>query len=283
MGTVINGKKLAGACINGKVVSGLVKNGVVFYKKASPIYKRRIMVGDNLKGKTIYVDFPQNHYQIYLNMGINLSYNYIISLENSDNGIYENMRYGIDPSEKIYTISSFAIDVEFLYEYDGSEEQNNAIFDNYNEHIVSSVIEDNYSYRCLYIEDPNIGPYELGDNITEGTKTYFNFPDNLWEDKNIVSGIYLSLPNNDYNGINVIREGNDLKIIISDYEPGSFGTPNRKTTTIYEYANGVLNVNLSSYTWVMDAGDGSTIENQYYNTESPIHEYVLFDTTTLGS
>ena len=67
MGTIINGNKWAGACVNGNVVSGLVKNGAVFYKKENltpRIYKRRIMVGDNLKGQTIYFDFPDDYYLI---------------------------------------------------------------------------------------------------------------------------------------------------------------------------------------------------------------------------
>lgn len=64
MGTVTNGKKWAGACVNGKVVSGLVKNSVVFYRKPVSTYKRRIMVGDNLKGLTIYNDMKSGYYSV---------------------------------------------------------------------------------------------------------------------------------------------------------------------------------------------------------------------------
>ena len=63
MGTVMNGKKWAGACVNGKTVSGLAKNGVVFYRMPVSTYRRRIMVGDNLSNRTIFQDFPDGFYK----------------------------------------------------------------------------------------------------------------------------------------------------------------------------------------------------------------------------
>ena len=67
MGTVFNAKKWKGACVKGKKVCGLVKTGVLFFKSDNytpPIskkYKSRIVVGDNLRNKKIYADFPNNY------------------------------------------------------------------------------------------------------------------------------------------------------------------------------------------------------------------------------
>ena len=181
MGTIINGNKWVGACVNGNIVGGLVKNGVVFYKKnQQELYKRRIVVGDNLKGKNIYSVFPKNHWN---NMEVSYgSYNYIISLENSDCGIYETLIFG--PMDDIYRITSFGISGEYLYNYDvnsGLEDQRDVFFDSSSDYIVSRAVQANSSYRCLYIEDPNVRPIQVGDNIVRGTKLYYIFPDNISE------------------------------------------------------------------------------------------------------
>ena len=88
MGTVMNGNKLSGVCINGKTVKGLAKNGVVFYKKEttpSVSYKRRIMAEDDLLGKTVYNDFPDDFYTEINKKGQELCNKYGLNYDGQEN------------------------------------------------------------------------------------------------------------------------------------------------------------------------------------------------------
>lgn len=164
MGTVMNGKKWAGACVNGKTVSGLVKNGVVFYRKPISTYKRRIMSTDNLEGKTIFFDFPDNYgdiittptrsflsfWELYFSDGTSLGYLIIRSAGARTITLF-------DEQLKI-NIKQLTVTGEFgkLYK-----------------------VIDCESYRHCWIEDENIRPLEVGDVITSNTKLYFTFPDDF--------------------------------------------------------------------------------------------------------
>lgn len=177
MGTIINGNKWAGACVNGNVVSGLVKNGVVFYKKnQQELYKRRIVIGDNLSYKTIYCDFPENYYQIISEeIGMGNQRRVIIS-DVQTTYIVEN---NLSPNFEVRVIN-------------GVQWQNN-IYNYQNGNLITNLtslslenfgsvvtINNNQAYRHIYIEDPNIRLLKVGDVITENTKFYFTFPDDFY-------------------------------------------------------------------------------------------------------
>ena len=40
-------------------------------------------------------------------------------------------------------------------------------------------VTDCQAYRHIYIKDPNIRPLKIGDTLKNGTKLYFNIPDNI--------------------------------------------------------------------------------------------------------
>lgn len=177
MGTVMNGKKWAGACVNGKKVSGLVKNGVVFYKKYSISYKRRIMIGDNLSGKTIFQDFSDGFFLVDFSWDTSrvlINSNDIDIYEKLDSmgfyeiycGGYSNLMYRCDVTGAMPTTKK---DVKL-----GS----------YSNAIVTEVNE-NEAYRHIFIEDENIRPVQVGDVITRNTKFYFTIPDDIFSKTNI--------------------------------------------------------------------------------------------------
>lgn len=289
MGTIINGNKWIGACVNGNVVSGLVKNGIIFYKKnQQELYKRRIMVGDNLKGKNIYSVFPENHWNnMEVSYGTN---NYIISLENSDYGIYEILIIG--SMDDIYRVTSFGISDEYLYDYDvdsGTEDQNNSSFDSNSDYIVSSVMQVNSSYRCLYIEDPNIRPLQSTDLITKNTKFYFNFPDNLYEE---LIEYYYEIESDIFMIIN--NKNNDNMTFQVAYSPDVFFTISvhsrigmeKSITDIYaynEYTDFINESKLFFTETILNKYEGENFIITELDTNSPIYKYILVDTTTLGN
>ena len=173
MGTVMNGKKWAGACVNGKVVSGLVKNGVVFYRMPVSTYRRRIMVGDNLSNRTIFQDFPDGFYKSGMSDGEQFNL-----IESNNINIYE---YYIGGSYNVYCGNR--TNSNLLYRYDlvfgRTMTKKDVTTGTYLNATVTEVNE-NKTYRHLFIEDENIRPLEVGDVITENTKFYFTFPDDFY-------------------------------------------------------------------------------------------------------
>lgn len=269
--TIFNGTELTNIYYNGTEISKMYCNGVLVFEKGPTVYKRRIMVGDNLKGKNIYSVFPKGHWS---NMEVSYgTYNYIISLENSDYGIYETLIFG--PTDDIYRVASFGISDEYLYDYDvdsGTEDQKDSSFDSNSDYIVSSAVQANSSYRCLYIEDPNIRPVQVGDKIIEGTQLYFNFPDNpdSW-----LTG---------KSSCDVIKCGDKTIMYYVTEQPVSRATSaissiSLESNDIYAFDLNTLEIskNLSSY-----------IIKFYYQdavsyVDDKFQQYILVDTTTLGT
>ena len=278
MGTIINGNKWAGACVNGNVVSGLVKNGAVFYKKMQSIYKRRIMEGDNLNGKIIYFDFPNDY-----NLNRDTTAISFFVMCNSNFLLYDRV---IDKKTYVKIEGTYSFDTI----YDPDQDINLKEY-HINENIpvslnVSSVTECE-SYRHCYIEDPNIRPLQIGDKIVKGTKLYFNFPDNL---TNIENKIIFSLDTMEDLHLKILSN----KIGISD-RFGQFA-PERTTSTlsiepteeggvtitkeIFNTEDSLNIINLSAYTYecygYQEGIPVNEIDNELIN-------YVLVDTTTLGN
>lgn len=182
MGTIINGNKWIGACVNGNVVSGLVKNGLVFYKRnRQELYKRRIMVGDNLKGKNIYPEFTTSSTDMFID---NRKQNMIIFNDNNDESIY--LIQHTTSEGLCQDIIASISNAEYVYRRIGvgNFKQNNITIFNDKDYFVTNINDSLSSYRCLFIEDKNIRPLQIGDKIVKGTKLYFNFPDSLTNTEN---------------------------------------------------------------------------------------------------
>lgn len=283
MGTIINGNKWSGACVNGSVVSGLVKNGAVFYKKnQQELYKRRIMVGDNLKGKNIYPEFTTSSTDMFID---NRKQNMIIFNDNNDESIY--LIQHTTSEGLCQDIIASISNAEYVYRRIGvgNFKQNNITIFNDKDYFVTNIDDSLSSYRYLFIEDENIRPLQIGDKIINGTKLYFNFPDNL---TNIENKTIFSLDTMEDLHLKILSS----KIYISDRKEQLLELP-ISTLSIEPTGEGVvvekevfntedsLNIiNLSTYTYecygYQEGIPVNEIDNELIN-------YVLVDITTLGN
>lgn len=289
MGTVMNGNKWSGACVNGKVVSGLVKNGEIFYKKPiTELYKRRIMISDNLTGKTIYNTFNENDWNIFeedknkflpgqelgsLNIvkanKINDYGNEICeSFSEHGNGEYEGKKilnvYASFYHENFSQWGNVeSVDIFSFTEQVGIDKQENVTFINDNNDRIVEEIIDTKAYRKLFIEDSNIRPLKVGDKLVNGTKLYFNFPDDF------------SSKLSESESYNIVDEYGDTIIYISkNIVQTQFVEPNLiylNDENIGEFTN------KSVTTFDAFSSTVSQIEGDLFQ------QYVFVDKTTLGA
>ncbi len=277
MGTVMNGKKWAGACVNGKTVSGLVKNGVVFYKKSSISYKRRIMIGDNLSGKTIFQDFPDGFFLVDFSWDTSrvlINSNDIDIYEKLDSmgfyeiycGGYSNLMYRCDVTGAMPTTKK---DVKL-----GS----------YSNAIVTEVNE-NEAYRHIFIEDENIRPLKVGDIITDNTVFYFTFPDDFHVDIQSMTD-----ENRDKNFIE-LDDGSDyvLAYVVGEYRvdffTNNFSAQDYGVCYAYDRNTGIR-INLSSKLAkdITDPwGNPFTGTVTMVDKNNEAYQHILVDATTLGA
>ena len=278
MGTVMNGKKWAGACVNGKTVSGLVKNGLVFYRKAVDLYKRRIMVGDNLSNRTIFQDFPDGFYKSGMSDGEQFNL-----IESNNINIYE---YYIGGSYNVYCGNR--TNSNLLYRYDlvfgRTMTKKDVTTGNYSNAIVTEVNE-NEAYRHLYIEDENIRPLKVGDIITDNTVFYFTFPDDFHVDiQSMTDG------NRDKNFIE-LDDGSDyvLAYVVGEYRvdffTNNFSAQDYGVCYAYDRNTGIR-INLSSKLAkdITDPwGNPFTGTVTMVDKNNEAYQHILVDATTLGA
>ena len=297
MGTVVNGNIWSGACVAGKEITGLVKNGVVFYKREIPtpsVYKRRIMVGDNLYQVKISSDYPENFYEVFPNNPIQeilintsggdmsfqttvLNYSYgslvISSFGDRLKDWYESSSENVTTYGNQETIFGNSIPVSERNNYNVTEIVNN---ENSNSYLAQA-------YRHLFIEDPNIRPIEVGDKLVSGTKLYFIFPDNLTD---ILGYI-------DYEDSMFIAETEDGETSLFLYSSNIYdenkmqwnGISSSTYPYLYEYdlIENKLISNLSSFILTDEYVDNKTNTVISINKNSPLYNYILIDMTTLGA
>lgn len=265
MGTVTNGKKWVGACVNGKTVSGLAKNGVVFYRMPVSTYRRRIMVGDNLSNRTIFQDFPDGFYKSGMSSGQQFNL-----IESNNINIFE-YYFGDSVSGTYEVYGGNRVDSKLLYRYDmffgRTMIKKDVTTDTYLNATVTEVNE-NKTYRHLFIEDENIRPLQVGDKIVPGTKFYGVVPDepnlnnmntNIY-DTNGNSIAYFNFSENAF--VNELQVKTNQYSYTQMYSKSQFGLVN----------NSVL-VSEVSYT-IGDISDSQS---------NPNFKYLLVDTTTLGA
>lgn len=277
MGTVMNGKKWAGACVNGKTVSGLVKNGVVFYRKPVSTYRRRIMVGDNLSNRTIFQDFPDGFYKSGMSDGEQFNL-----IESNNINIYE---YYMGGSYNVYCGNR--TNSNLLYRYDlvfgRTMTKKDVTTGTYLNATVTEVNE-NEAYRHIFIEDENIRPVQVGDVITSNTKFYFTFPDDF---KSFITSPILSSKliiqlDNSNTGFRVDDSYLDSSAVMATIATTFGYTPIRPF--IYEYENDTNTLlQNGSYRINMESNNKSFSGTvTYIDKTDSAYQHILVDTTTLG-
>lgn len=270
MGTVTNGKKWVGACINGKVVSGLAKDGSVFYRKPVSTHRRRIMVGDNLSNRTIFQDFPDGFYKSGMSDGEQFNL-----IESNNINIYE---YYIGGSYNVYCGNR--TDSNLLYRYDlvfgRTMTKKDVTTGTYLNATVTEVNE-NKTYRHLFIEDENIRPVQVGDVITSNTKFYFTFPDDFSKKVSpqimaIISAKYSD--NSSAMNLWYSKIASTNNVYFNFYGMSGYSQENVYSTN----SSGDVTTNISYKNLAVTSPITISAIN---NTD--IAKYVLVDTTTLGA
>lgn len=279
MGTVTNGKKWVGACVNGKTVSGLAKNGVVFYRMPVSTYRRRIMVGDNLSNRTIFQDFPDGFYKSGMSDGEQFNL-----IESNNINIYEYYNGG---SYNVYCGNR--TNSNLLYRYDlvfgRTMTKKDVTTGTYLNATVTEVNE-NKTYRHLFIEDENIRPVQVGDVITSNTKFYFTFPDDF---KSFITSPILSSKliiqlDNSNTGFRVADSYLDSSAVMATIATKFGYTPIRPF--IYEYENdtntllqnGSYRINIRS-----NSNESFSGTVTYIDKTDSAYQHILVDATTLGA
>ena len=200
MATLFNNTEITNAFFNGTELDKIYFNGVLVFEKGGK-YKRRIMVGDNLKGKILISDFPTNFKEELINIVspdvTQVNQVNVISSTNDQSlffGLYvekyDHPTYGTPTT---YVVAGRVDGNRNLYIY--TVEDNYEGINNYNnyqvqstEDIIISEINDSAIYRHIFIEDENIRPLEVGDYVLDNTIFYFTFPDDLYLKRNDTAG-----------------------------------------------------------------------------------------------
>ena len=150
--------------------------------KKKKMYKRRIMVGDILGNKTLYADFPDNFVDI-TNLNETTD-NRTICEYNSTSTLNTRIQEYTDTAFEYGICVGATASSNNIYFYNL---ETNKLEVNKNEYKMSDKVQDVtkitdcQAYRHLYIEDPNIRPLKVGDALKNGTKLYFNIPDDISE------------------------------------------------------------------------------------------------------
>ena len=160
---------------------GIKRKSSIYYP-IKEYYKRRIMVGDILGNKTLYADFPDNFVDI-TNLNETTD-NRIICEYNSTSTLNTRIQEYTDTAFEygIYVGATALSNNIYFYNL-----ETNKLGVNKNEYKMSDTVQDVtevtdcQAYRHIYIKDPNIRPLKVGDALKNGTKLYFNIPDNITE------------------------------------------------------------------------------------------------------
>lgn len=162
---------------------GIKRRSSVYYP-IKEYYKRRIMVGDVLAGRTLYADFPDDFINI-AELDVTHADRSICEYNNSSSTALGNRihEYLDDPySYGIYVGATGYGETIYFYNL-----ETNKLKVNKNEYKMSDTVQDVtevtdcQAYRHIYIKDPKIRPLKVGDTLKNGTKLYFNIPDDISE------------------------------------------------------------------------------------------------------
>ena len=300
MATLFNNTEITNAFFNGTELDKIYFNGVLVFEKGGK-YLRRIMVGDDLRGKNIYMDSitSKEIQETYNNYGIWIEnyYNIIEASDFSIQDIYREHWEGMSEYPPSYEIETW--EGRFI-EYDKDLDKitiiNNKItvpndpnenyivtsIDRRMESSPSPVSNDNHkTYRHFFIEDENIRPLEVGDVITSTTKFYFTFPDDFYGyiENNISPGERLKIVELDNSIGGKFISVENYQGITSTFYLVAFFVNNSSTSDrhIYNYNTNSSFINKSN----MTSAFSGTVTNVNKNNQS--YQHILVDTTTLGA
>ena len=142
------------------------------------------MVGDMLTNKTLYADFPDD-FADKTDLNLNESERALCIYNNSSPGSYDVrlLEYTDGAVEEGICVGATVLRNNiYFYNIETNKlevkENKYKMWDK-----VQDVTEvtDCQAYRHIYIKDPNIRPLKVGDALKNGTKLYFNIPDNITE------------------------------------------------------------------------------------------------------
>lgn len=303
MATLFNNTEITNAFFNGTELDKIYFNGVLVFEKGGK-YLRRIMVGDDLRGKNIYMDSitSKEIQETYNNYGIWIEnyYNIIEASDFSIQDIYREHWEGMSEYPPSYEIETW--EGRFI-EYDKDLDKitiiNNKItvpndpnenyivtsIDRRMESSPSPVSNDNHkTYRHFFIEDENIRPVQVGDVITSNTKFYFTFPDDF---KSFITSPILSSKliiqlDNSNTGFRVDDSYLDSSAVMATIATTVGYTPIRPF--IYEYENDTNTLlQNGSYRINMESNNKSFSGTvTYIDKTDSAYQHILVDTTTLG-
>jgi hypothetical protein len=162
---------------------GIKRRSSIYYP-IKEYYKRRIMVGDMLTNKTLYADFPDD-FADKTDLNLNESERAFCIYNNSSPGSFDVrlleytdgvFEYGIcvGPTALRNNIYFYNIETNKLEVNENKYKMSDKVQD-------VTEVTDCQAYRHIYIKDPNIRPLKVGDALKNGTKLYFNIPDNITE------------------------------------------------------------------------------------------------------
>lgn len=260
--------------------------------------KRRIQVGDNLQGKTIYIDnFPAGYAKEAATFD---SWDRFILMDGNDDMMALNYfaigqlkdENGVSVLDNQFGVLTYigmpgAVD-QYIYRgtYDGNTVTNESQLSemticstwiSQGSSVVKTIHDNISAYRYFYIEDSHVRPLKVGDEITTDTKFYFNIPDNIYSS---LSGVTnpIVLSGSDGFKINCIGNGSDQTLIRFSNAMGSTEEAN-----IYDMVSGTLNTNKSMMQNIttMDSSWVGTVETA--DSAHPLYNMILVDETTLGN
>lgn len=279
MALLINNESPQNIIYNGNEVLKVIYNDIVVWEKQSEqqIYQRRIIVGDNLDNRTLYFDFPDDYVPVTTGTE---GYAFISGDWSS---IWE-QPYGDDPMDTDILISGMGL-LRTIYEpKKPSEKLTETQIGNEEIGEIYSIEDANASYRHCYIEDSNIRPIQVGDRIVAGTKIYFTYPDNYYNqwaaDGTYNDAVLIQLGINEediYKSFYHARYDSGAMSVSLDF----FDSFSGSSKYIYDTDDsGNVLTNISYVEFTQDEGEVTFVDP--YNFEKII-KHILVDTTTLGN
>ena len=260
---------------------GIKRRSSIYYP-IKEYYKRRIMVGDILGNKTLYADFPDNFVDI-TNLNETTD-NRTICEYNSTSTLNTRIQEYTDTAFEygIYVGATASSNNIYFYNL-----ETNKLEVNKNEYKMSDKVQDVtevtdcQAYRHIYIKDPNIRPLKVGDVLKNGTKLYFNIPDNITK-------LY-----SEYKYISSTRSKVSSKTPILKATPS---TPDPTTDTLINkflkvtyYPDGtvrrasVTNLILTDGSSNIDIFKATYNQSNFYKPEINISTYTVTNTTVISN
>jgi hypothetical protein len=260
---------------------GIKRRSSIYYP-IKEYYKRRIMVGDVLAGRTLYTDFPDDFINI-AELDVTHADRSICEYNNSSSAALGNRihEYLEDPyAYGIYVGATGYGETIYLYNL-----ETNKLEVNENKYKMSDTVQDVtevtdcQAYRHIYIKDPKIRPLKVGDALKNGTKIYFNIPDNitkLYSEYKYTSStrskvrsktpILKATPSSESTTDTLIN-----KFLKVTYYPDD-GTVRRVTVTNLILTNGSSNIDIFKATYN---------QSDFYKPEINISAYIITSPTTI--